>query len=135
MKKIILKIIGYFSATIWAAIACYPFLFMILTSMKTSTEFVTGSIWSLPAKFSLTNYIAVIKEGFWRYFLNSVIIVGGSVLLIILVSTLASYVITRLKFRGSKIVFGTFVLGMMIPIHSTLIPVYQITQKLGLYDS
>jgi raffinose/stachyose/melibiose transport system permease protein len=68
------------------------------------------------------------------YLKNSVIVVGVSVVLILIVSAMSSYILARMKFFGSTFILGLIIAGMAIPIHVTLIPVYLMSSSLGLYD-
>ncbi|NLJ75573.1 MAG: carbohydrate ABC transporter permease [Firmicutes bacterium] len=135
MKKVFQTIVVTLFALFWLVISFYPFVFMVMSSLKGRMEFVIQPKWALPEKFLYTNYIRVIEGGFLRFFSNSVIVSGFSVLLIILVSSLSSYAISRIRFRFSGFVYTMFVAGMMIPIHITLIPVYNLTRAMGLYDN
>lgn len=134
MKKVLQSIVLSIFAFLWLVITFYPFVFMVTSSLKGRMEFLINPVWSLPESFLYTNYIRVIEGGFLRFLTNSVIVSVVSVILILFVSSLASYAISRISFRFSGLVYGLFVAGMMIPIHITLIPVYNLTRSLGLYD-
>ncbi|KKE80234.1 carbohydrate ABC transporter permease [Bacilli bacterium] len=111
-----------------------PFLVMINTSFKKQLEFMTAP-WSLPEKFTLENYFLLIESNFFSYFLNSVIVTVISVVIVIIFAALASYPLARMKFKLNRPVYILFLIGMMIPIHTTLIPIFKLTQTIGLYDS
>ncbi|QTL99043.1 ABC transporter permease subunit [Iocasia frigidifontis] len=135
-KNKLSKIIIYLFLLSWLIITGYPLIFLLQNSFKGNLEFFTNPVWSLPASFNLENYIHVgIGSGFYRYFLNSIFVCLVSVMIIILASSMVAYAIAKLKFKFSNLVFILFVAGMMIPIHSTLIPVYKMTLSLGLYDN
>ena len=70
-----------------------------------------------------------------RYFLNSVFIAAVSVVLIVLLSVMAAYGITRLKWKLSGFALTVFVAGMMIPTYGALIPLYNIFNKLGILNN
>ncbi|MFP4661828.1 MAG: carbohydrate ABC transporter permease [Halanaerobiales bacterium] len=131
----IYKTLIYFFLSIWLVITGYPLIFLLQNSFKGNIEFITTLPWTLPETFNLENYYHVaIKSGFYRYFVNSIFVSILSVILIVIASSMAAYAIAKIKFRFSNFVFMLFVAGMMIPIHSTLIPVYKMTLRLGLYD-
>ncbi|RCW50610.1 carbohydrate ABC transporter permease [Halanaerobium sp. ST460_2HS_T2] len=130
MKKS--SILYYIIATIFSIIFGYPFIFMVSTSLKGNMEFLQESIWSLPDTYKFINYLDVLNSGFYQYFYNSIFVTLISLVVLVFISTLASYIITRIDFRMNKFVLATFVAGMMIPIHSTLIPVYKISRFLNL---
>jgi raffinose/stachyose/melibiose transport system permease protein len=134
MKSLLSKFGLYFISIIFLIVTGYPFVFLVLTSFKSQTEYMI-SIWSLPNKFYLGNYQRVLEPSFLRYFLNSLIVAVIAVSAILMAASLASYVLAKLEFKFSKVIFMIFVSGMMIPIHTTLIPVYVLVNKLGLYNS
>lgn len=122
-------------AVLWLVIAGAPFYFMVLSGFKEQFEILTGGIWALPASPTISNYVDVLSGQFFLYFKNSILVVGVSVFLILMVSSMSSYVLARLKFRLSAAVFGLIISGMAIPVHVTLIPVYLLTNKIGIYDT
>ncbi len=130
MKKIPLYVVS----CVFLLIMGYPFAFVVLTSFKSQMEYMMN-IWSPPKQFFLDNYVHVLQPDFLRYFLNSLIVATVTVALVILVASLASYAFAKLRFRLNKYLFTLFVAGMMIPVHTTLIPVYVLVNKAGLFDS
>jgi raffinose/stachyose/melibiose transport system permease protein len=128
------QLVIYMFLSIWLLITGYPLVFLVQNSFKIRMEFFRNPVWSLPETFTLQNYIDVMESGFYIYFFNSIIVCFISVAIIILVSALASYAISRIDFKFNKLVYILFLAGMMIPIHSTLIPIYKITLSMGLYD-
>ncbi|WP_458353365.1 carbohydrate ABC transporter permease [Peribacillus frigoritolerans] len=124
----------YVLAIVILVLTGLPFLIMINTSFKSQFEFMTAP-WSLPDVFTMQNYKVLFASDFFSYFLNSVIVAVISVVLVIVLSAMASYPLARMKFRLNKPLFLLFLVGMMIPIHTTLIPIYLLTINLGLYDT
>jgi raffinose/stachyose/melibiose transport system permease protein len=121
-------------AVLWLVVALGPFYYMILTSFKTRAEFLSGKLFSLPKKFSFFNFADVLHAGFWRYFANSILVVVVSLSLLLFFSACASYPLARMKFKFNMPIFAGIVAAMSIPIHITLIPVFSMSLKLGLYD-
>ncbi|GAE92353.1 sugar ABC transporter permease [Gracilibacillus boraciitolerans JCM 21714] len=111
-----------------------PFLIMVLTSFKTQMEFMTTP-WSWPESFSFRNYNLLVEMEFFGYFFNSLIVSVISVFVVIILAAMASYPIARLTFRLNRPIFLLFMIGLMIPIHTTLVPIFILTNKVGLYDS
>lgn len=120
---------------IYAIISFIPFIFIILTGFKEQFEIFTNGVFALPNKLNLSNYINVLKGGIWGYFINSVIVTFISLALILFCSSLASYVFSKLDFKFNNLFFGLIIVSMTIPVHVTLIPIYLLTQRMGLYDS
>ncbi|MGF9713385.1 MULTISPECIES: carbohydrate ABC transporter permease [Paenibacillus] len=112
----------------------YPFLYMVATSFKTQEQFFMDPF-SLFTSIQFSNYILAFEKGLVAYFFNSVIVTSISVALTVFIAALASYPLSRLKFRLNKPVFLLLVSGMMLPIHSTLIPIFILTRNAGLSDS
>ena len=119
----------------WLAVTTLPFIFVVMTSLKSQQETFTGSVWSLPEKLNFENYLAVLNGGFWTYLRNSVFVLVLSIILILVISSMAAYAFARLKFRLNKPLFGLIVAGMIVPIHITLIPIYLLIRNVGLYDT
>jgi raffinose/stachyose/melibiose transport system permease protein len=124
----------YLLAFLFLVFTGYPFLYMVITSLK-SQEMFFQKPFSLWAPVQFDNYAAVFHMGFTSYLLNSILISVISVLLVVFLAALASYPLSRMKFRLNKTIFFLFIAGMMLPIHSTLIPTFLLTKQLGLYDS
>ncbi|MTI59344.1 MAG: carbohydrate ABC transporter permease [Firmicutes bacterium] len=108
---------------------------MLQSSIKTNIEYFTGSVWALPKTFSLGNYLTAINVGFTKYYLNSIFVSFVSLFIIIISASMAGYMLAKIKFRLNKLIFSFFLAGMMIPIHITLIPIYKLTEYMGLYDT
>lgn len=68
------------------------------------------------------------------YFFNSVWITIVATVLTVIFGSLVTYAVTRMKWKGSSFVLGLFMVAMMIPVHSTLIPLFSIFNKIGLTD-
>lgn len=120
---------------IWLAVTTVPFLFMVMTSLKTQQESFSSSVWTLPEAFNLSNYVDVLSGSFLTYLKNSVMVVAISVLLVMLIASMAAYAFARIRFRFNEALFGLIVAGMIVPIHITLVPIYLMTRQMGLYDS
>ena len=119
-----IKNISYFILILFTILFLYPIFWLFLNSFKTATE-LFDSPWSLPASFSLENYIrAIIVGNVGRYFLNSTIVTSIVVLLSTTLSAMAAYGIQRLKWKLSTVVLSIFLLGMTIPSHATIIPLF-----------
>lgn len=120
---------------IWLVIALYPILYMVLTSLRLQTDFFTDLPWLPPAHPTLDNYQNVLDNDFGLYFANTVFVTVISVLLIVIVSLLAAYAITRIRNRFTQGVFNLFLLGLAIPLQATIIPIYAMMSSLHLYDT
>lgn len=135
-KKQIIKVILYTVLGAFAIMQIFPFLWMVVFSLKTETEIHTKSPLSLPASPYFQNFVdAWVKGNVSSYFLNSVVVTVISVVMILLLSGMIAYSITRMRWRLKGGVLAVIMTGMMIPIHATLIPLFLIMQKLGLLST
>jgi len=121
---------------IGAAAAClYPLLWMFVSSLKTQ-ETIFSDISLIPKQFHFENYYLALTQGdFGRYFLNSVFYTTSSVFGIVLVSSLAAYAFSRLRFPGRNVVFIIFIAAMMIPIPGSFVALYVLLNKLHLRNT
>ncbi|MDC7287589.1 carbohydrate ABC transporter permease [Blautia schinkii] len=121
---------------IMAALALFPFLWMISTSLKGSEEAFAYPPKLIPEVFHWENYKeAMTALPFGKAYLNSfklaVINVTGQVL----TSAMAGYALGKLKFRGSNQIFGGFIAVMMVPYTVISIPLFLIFSQFNLIDT
>ena len=64
----------------WLAVTTLPFIFVVMTSLKSQQETFTGSVWALPERLNFENYLAVLNGGFWTYLRNSVFVLVTSII-------------------------------------------------------
>lgn len=129
------NILTHFLMWICCFIVIYPLLIMLVTPFKTQME-VFKSPFGLPSDFKFDNFDTVFESGnFALYYKNSIFVTGIALMLIIIVSILASYVLSRWQFKGNKILYFYFLLGVMLPIRLGVIQLFNIFQKLGLIDT
>lgn len=120
---------------VYAAIVVYPMVWLIAASFKTSRE-VFVDPWALPQSLQWANYLrAWTQAGIGRYFLNSLLVTGFSLVAILLISAMAAYVLTRYQFRGSVWILNAFMGGMMFPIFLGIVPLFILLQQMRLWDT
>ena len=112
----------------------FPLVFLIFNSFKSLPEYMVN-IWQPPTKIFFGNIKLVLSPTFLNYFKNSLIVSVSGVSIVILVSSLMSYIFAKFSFRITKGLFFLVIAGMMIPIHTTLIPIYSLSINLGVYDT
>ncbi|WP_246028047.1 carbohydrate ABC transporter permease [Paenibacillus xylaniclasticus] len=114
-----------------AILQLLPLVWLLFFSLKNSQEIFDLAPFALPRHPKWENYSDVWSSGnIDRYFINSVVVTLGSVVLTILLASFVTYAVTRMRWKLSSFVLGIFMLGMMIPVHSTLIPLYNLYEKL-----
>ncbi|MFD1735455.1 carbohydrate ABC transporter permease [Bacillus salitolerans] len=125
----------YFVLGIIAFLQIYPLIWLIFFSLKDNQEVFNASPFSLPANPKWENYVTVWTEGnISLYFFNSVWITAVSVILTVISASLVTFAITRMQWKFNKLVLGLFMVGIMIPVHSTLIPLFNFFLTINLID-
>ncbi|NQX10767.1 carbohydrate ABC transporter permease [Microbacteriaceae bacterium VKM Ac-2855] len=120
------------------AIVLYPLIWMVFASFKPSAEF--GGVTSLlPENPTIDNYIKVFSGvagvPLWQFFLNSTVLAVGSVIGVVISSSMAAYAFARLDFRGRPMYFAIMIGTLLLPVHVLIIPQYTIFRTLGMMDS
>lgn len=119
-----------------AVIQIFPLIWLVDFSLASSNEMFTSGLLIIPEKIQWGNYVKAFTDGhFLQYLKNSVLINGLAVLFVILISIMAAYACRRMQWKLSGLVKTILLLGMMIPIHATLLPNYKIYNMLHLTDT
>lgn len=119
-----------------AVIQIFPLIWLVDFSLASSTEMFTNGLLIIPEKIQWGNYVTAFVDGhFLLYLKNSILINGLAVILVIFISIMAAYACRRMRWKLSGLVKTILLLGMMIPIHATLLPNYKIYNTLGLTDT
>jgi multiple sugar transport system permease protein len=123
---------------IGAVIMAFPFIWMVLTSLKHSDEIYRLPITILPDNFFyFENYHIVFeRQPFLRFFLNSFIMAVGCTVASLLFSSLSGYAFAKFEFPGKEVLFFVFILAaLMIPFEVIVIPLYLLFNRLGLVNT
>lgn len=114
----------------------FPIYWSIVTSLKSESDIVSTPIQYLPNNPSIANYANVwVHAGFHQYFANSLQISLISVAIIVVLSIMVGYALTRYEFRGKKLFLGFLLASQFIPAAVLLVPLFNIFQGLGLVGS
>ena len=136
-KTIITWIIGII--VFIAAIVCiFPFYWMILNSLKNPDLINSGSASIFTSDLTWDSYKAVFAYGdglLWRAYFNSFLIAALSTLGTLLTSSMAAFAFAKIRFRGSKPIFGLFIATLMIPGQVTMLPLFMMFAKVGWTNS
>lgn len=131
--------IGYFLLYVClgavAIFQIFPIIWLFLFSLKTNQENFAGNPFAIPLEPRWENYIKVFQGGIGTYFWNSIWITAVSIILTIFIASMATFAITRMKWKYSSFVLAIVMVGLMIPIHSALIPLYNMFLKMNLIDN
>jgi len=119
-----------------AFIQLFPLIWLIDFSLCNSNELFTSGILVWPDKIQWENYYLAFRDGnFLHYLRNSVLINTLAVFLVLIISIMAAFACKRMTWKLKGVVSVLMVMGMMIPIHATLLPNYVIYDRLGLTDT
>ena len=121
--------------TVYAAFTLFPVLMGVVNSLKTEGE-ILNNILALPAVPQFLNYKSAFEKiHFFRSLVNTVLVVIVGVAGIVLFSAMAGYKLSRTPGRLSYLLFGLFVMSMLVPFHSIMITLTQIARALGIQGS
>lgn len=124
--------IGFALLALWALIVIFPFAWMIVTALKDDPEIIS-SPWTFPATLQWDNFTrAWTQARIGTFFLNTLIVLAGSLTGTLLVSAMASYVLARFEFPGRDVIFYAIIAGLMFPVFLALVPLYFLVNDLGM---
>lgn len=134
MNKKKLKSIPKFTILLLIAITqIFPLYWLITFSLKSNTEIFGENVIGLPKVWIWDNYVtALSSSNLIRYFLNSVLYTVVTVAVAGVIAAMAAYAVSRMIWKMRNIVYGLFMIGIMIPAQAALLPLFQILDKLGL---
>ena len=135
MRKI-RKVLLYVLMTAILAVQIYPIFWIFMTSLKTTNEVQSKSTFALPATWNIQNYIrAVETSNLGLYFKNSILVLLITIAALVLFSSTAAFALEKMRFRINQGILSFFLLGITIPIHVTLIPLFQIYRDTHLLNT
>jgi sn-glycerol 3-phosphate transport system permease protein len=119
-----------------AALMLFPLVWMVSTAWKTPDQVFSGTFNLWPSPFTTANYeAAMTKLPLARWYLNSGIVTGASVVGSVVTSLLAGYAFARFTFAGREVIFYAFLGTMLVPIHVVMIPNYLLLADVGWLNS
>ena len=119
---------------IFSLTCIFPLVWMLYSSLKEKRAF-NADIIGLPKEPTLTNYIRILTNSDYHLgesMMNSVRTTGLAVLFIVLFGFIVGYILARVRFKGNRLLYAMFLMGMLIPIHSLLVPIYVVFNKAGI---
>jgi len=119
----------------WVIVICAPLLWVLMSSFKT-TQQIFGSPFSLPTSFNFENYVSAwTTASIGNYFVNTVIVVGGALVIVMLLGAMCAYYLARYEFKGSKIIYYLMLAGLTFPIFLAVVPLFQTLRGFGLLNT
>lgn len=133
MNRKIKKRLLFIILVIIALIQLFPLYWLITFSLKSNVEIFGENVIGLPRDWRWINYKTALSDGgILRYFLNSVFYSAVTVAVTGVLTAMAAYGVTRMKWKLSNFTYGFFTLGIMIPTQAALLPLFQVLDKVGL---
>ncbi len=118
--------------SVYAVLVIYPMFWLVATSLKTSYN-IFKSPWALPEAFQWINYKNAMEKGdLARKIWNSVVVDSIALVLILLFSAMAAYVLARFRFRGNRALFAMFLSGMTIPVFLAVVPLFMLINRMSI---
>ena len=134
-SRLLTRVVIYAFLAVLAAVFLVPVVLMVLTAFKPTPE-IFRSPFGLPESWSLDTFRTVWERAkFGLYLRNSLLITGGSALLLLATAAPAAYALARYTFKLKPLLFLFFLAGIMIPIRLGILPLYLLMRDLGLLDT
>jgi raffinose/stachyose/melibiose transport system permease protein len=112
-----------------------PIIMMVFGGLKTRGELLS-SPFTLPNPPRFENYLSILSgSSFWTMMRNSLIITLGTAFGVVLIASLAAFVLARIEFKGKFLVFNYFTIGLLFPLAVAILPVYILLRQLSLLNS
>lgn len=139
MKRIIKnrnKLIINFICILVCIIVVLPFMWMIATSLRLPVDSFKLPPSFFPNTFNFDNYIQVFKKvPLLQYIGNSFFVSIVTTVIQCIITCLAAYAFSRMNFRGKNVIFLMLLSGLMIPVQTTVIPIFMLYKRIGLMDT
>ena len=130
------KVLVYIVLVLWALISLFPVYWMLTFSLKNNAEIFGENVIGLPQNWVWGNYNRAMNTGHMEvYFLNSLVIAVLTILITLVAAAMATYAMTRLVWKGRETMNKFFMLGLTIPIHAAIVPLYVVLGKAHLLNS
>ncbi len=120
---------------LWSLVVILPMVWTLIGSFKTTPE-IFRSPFGLPAEWNFDNYVnAWVNNNFGRMFLNTIIVVGVSLILVMILGAMCAYVLARFSLPGSRVIYYLMLAGLTFPVFLAIVPLFFILQGMGLLNT
>lgn len=125
----------YAGLYLFAIPTLFPLIWMLYTSFKTNRE-IAMNTWALPATLHFENYLNAWETAkIGVYLFNSIYIAVVAVTLTLVISGAAAFILAKFTFPFQKLIYSFFIIGMLIPLQSVLVPLFIQMRNLNLLNS
>lgn len=119
----------------WVVVICAPLLWVLMSSFKT-TQQIFASPFTLPTSFNFDNYVSAwTTANIGSYFFNTVIVVGFSLVIVMLLGAMCAYYLARYEFKGSRVIYYLMLAGLTFPVFLAVVPLFQTLRGFGLLNT
>ena len=130
------SVLIYIGLILWTFINLFPIYWMFTFSLKDNAEIFGENVAGLPKHWLWSNYERALNTGNMpRYFLNSILVAVLTIIVTLIAAIMATYAMTRIKWKASKLVNSFFMLGLTIPIHASIVPIYVTLSNIKMLNS
>ncbi|GIP32646.1 carbohydrate ABC transporter permease [Paenibacillus sp. J2TS4] len=134
-KRTFIDVIWWIVLIVWSFTILFPIIWILYQSVKTNREFFQD-VWALSETINWTNYRnAWTNYGIGKAMLNTLYYVGASLLIGTFLTTMNAYALTRMEFKGRKLIWAAIMLSLFLPGINALIPQYVLMRDLNLTNS
>ena len=135
-RQRVLRILLYIFLVVFTLLYMMPLFSAVVASIRTQDDIGLNGFWSIPEEFTFQNYPEAWTGGrVNKYLLNSFIITIPALTATIFLSSLSAFALARYRFPGNRLIYFMYVAGTMLPFQILLLPVFILTNKLGLYNT
>ena len=132
----ITRVLIYIGLVFWLIVNLFPVYWMFTFSLKSNAEIFGDNVIGLPKEWLWSNYTSALSTGNMpRYFLNSIIVAVATIVITLFVALMGTFALTRLIWKQRKNLNRFFMLGLTIPIHASIVPVYVTLSRLHLLNT
>ncbi|MEW2384754.1 carbohydrate ABC transporter permease [Micromonospora sp. NPDC047707] len=108
----------------------YPLLWVVMSALKTDSEVIREPLSLFPSSLQWDNFARAWTAGIDSFFLNTLLVLVGSVFLTMLLGSMAAYALARYEFPGNRLIYWMFLSGLTLPIYLAAVPLFK-----GVYNT
>lgn len=122
--------------SLWSLLVVAPLLWLFVSSFKGTNEILNGSPVALPEVWQVDNYVNAWSDGgLGRAMLNTVVVVGAALVLVMVLGAMCSYVLARFTFFGRRAIYYLMLAGLTFPVFLAIVPLFFVLENLGLRNT
>lgn len=134
-SKKLIHIISNVFVMLFSLSCIFPAIWLFYSSLKSKSEFYHSPL-ALPAQPDFQHYWSILtKSNFLTWLVNSIRNSFLSLFFILLFGFIIGYFLSRYRFKGRNLMYGLFLVGMLVPVHALMVPMYVLFTKMGLTDN